>query len=170
MEDRRLAQRVFLALVVLAIIQQFYYFPQLPEKVAIHFNFRGLPDNWARRETFAAIFWSVLGLNTLIFLGISRLLPRFPGALVNIPNRDYWLSGERRSQTIPVLQGYVWWINNLTFALLLIVFQMSIRVNLREKETVAAAPFWVPVAIYILALGYLVFRMYRRFRLPPRDF
>ncbi len=168
MESSRLGKQVFLLLIALAIGQYFYYFPLLPEKVAIHFNFWGQPDRWTSRENFALLYWSVLGIVLLIFLGITYLLPSLPASLINIPHRDYWMSPEHREQTIRTLQYFFWWFNNLTLALLLVILHLSIQAN-RARVIQGRVAFWIPLLAYLLALVYLMIKYYRQFRLPRQN-
>lgn len=46
---------IYLGLLLLAILQAAWYYPQLPEMVASHFGVSGKPDGWMSRQSFLLV-------------------------------------------------------------------------------------------------------------------
>lgn len=161
------AQRgVSLALLVLAALQIAYFYPQLPDTVASHFDGAGRPNGWAPKGAFLALYAAVVALMAGLFLIVPVLLVRLPVALINLPNKDYWLAPERRQQTWAAIQVHLLTLGNATVALVLIVFQLAIRANLSQSPTLSPA-IWILLAAFLgFAVTWTV-RFFRAFRLPP---
>ncbi len=132
---RRLSLGVFLALSTFCLLQGMYYFPQLPERVAVHFNTAGRPDAWSAKTAFLAFYYIVTGTSVVLFLGLSYIMVLIPVKLINLPNKDYWLSDERREETLGFLCRYFLWFGSATILLLIDVFHQSMLVNLGKAET-----------------------------------
>ncbi|HET8577739.1 MAG TPA: DUF1648 domain-containing protein [Methylomirabilota bacterium] len=162
------AQRaVSLVLLVLVALQIAYFYPQLPETVASHFDAAGRPNGWAPKGAFLGLYAAVVGLMVGLFLIVPVLLARLPVALINLPNKDYWLAAERREQTWTTIQLHLLTLGNATVALVLIIFQLAIRANLSRSPSLSPV-VWILLAAFLgFAVAWTV-RFLRAFRLPPR--
>jgi len=83
--------------------------PDMPQRVAIHFNAEGEADNWAGRTTHALFIAGLPLLITALFAGLAALTTRFP-KLLNIPRRDYWLAPERLRFTAALMLRWLLWL------------------------------------------------------------
>ena len=87
-------------LLVASIAQHAWYWPQLPERVATHFGVDGQPNDWMSR-TDSTMLLAGLQIGVPSFLLVMNTISsRFPESMLNIPNKDYWLSPERRGTTL----------------------------------------------------------------------
>jgi predicted Ser/Thr protein kinase len=135
---------------------------QMPQRVAIHFNAEGWPDNWASRETH--LLWIALfppGL-TALFLGLARLIPRFP-RLANLPRRDYWLAPERRALTAALVRRWL-----LSLACLMTVFfgalhWLVLQANTLQAPRLSTAPLLVIIIGFLLGLMIWITAFLMRF-------
>jgi uncharacterized membrane protein len=71
-------------LTVLPTLLLVYYYPQLPERIPVHWDWRGLPDNWTRKSFasvfyLAAILFYMQGLFLLIKHGLLSVKMTLPG-------------------------------------------------------------------------------------------
>jgi uncharacterized membrane protein len=71
MTIRRLSLSVFLSLCALCVAQAVYFYPQLPEKVAVHFGPSGRPDLWSTKMVFITFYYTVTGIIFILFFGVS---------------------------------------------------------------------------------------------------
>ena len=104
---RRTAFVVIALLSIVAVLQNFYYWMHLPDRVAIHFNASGEPDNWATRSVATSI---MLGLQLgfpMFLMSITPLASKLPNSMINVPHRDYWLAPERRASTLEELSNFM---------------------------------------------------------------
>jgi ABC-type spermidine/putrescine transport system permease subunit I len=133
--------------------------PQLPERVATHFNVHGESNGWMSRaadQEFMLVFGLTLPLFIVVLNYATRFLPPF---LVNIPHRNYWLAPERRRETSDyLLRGSLW------FACLAVLFVIglhyaTVQANKQNPPHLSMSLMWAVVApfiagtiIYLLAL------------------
>ncbi len=144
-------------LLFLAGIQTFHYYSQLPDIVASHFNRAGAANGWSAKKVFFEIYWGGLGLITLIALGVPRLVAWAPAALINLPNKDYWLAPERREEAIAYIGQQLMWFATATLALLIITIEWAIRANLAPEHRISSAAMWVLLAAYgLFVIQWLV--------------
>jgi hypothetical protein len=71
----------------------------------------------------------------VLFPGIGLILRKIPTSMINLPNKDYWLSPERKQETIAVLSRQFLWFGSATLLLLLDIFHQSFRVHLGQAQT-----------------------------------
>jgi hypothetical protein len=137
-----------------------------PDVMAVHFNALGNPDRFVPRFEFFSD--EVKTVFVVIVLGlVVQLLPMIlPVEWINMPNREYWLSPERREATIDRFSYF----GAALFALILVViqavFELAVSANLHEP-IVFAAPIMVPIIIGLIIVSFIMlFRLSRSFRLP----
>lgn len=143
-------RRILWLLATAAAAQIAWYYPQLPETMASHFDGAGRPDAWMSKDGFFLLYAGMVALQLAIFGGALALLRRVPDRLFNLPHRDYWLAPERRDRTLDYLESWGLWFGCAVLALLLGIFQLAIGSNLSQQG--------LPVAAVQVLLGaFLVF-------------
>jgi len=137
--------------------------PQLPEVVASHFGASGKPDAWSSRNVFVAIYVIAVLMNGLIFLGIAYGMRSIPESMLNLPNKDFWLAGERRGETYRFFFHYFLWFGTATNLLLLDVFHQSFMVQTGRAASLSHP--WLSIVLYfgfvMVWCGGLFVRFYR---------
>jgi len=142
--------------------------PQLPDPVISHFDFSGRPDGTMGLESFRTFSILLQGGLAVFFPLLAALIPRIPAGLINIPHSEYWLSEERRQDTLAFMTRILLWIGALTFAFTLMVFQATINVNLSPGGTLGRQ-FWISMGFYMGAMILLVVKIYERFGRVPES-
>ena len=146
--------------------QALYYYPQLPEHVASHFDGDGRPNGWTSREGFFGGVAFVVLIQSAAFLGLPRVLGRFPIAFINLPNKQYWLAPERKQESLAYMTQMMAWFGAAILGMIVIINQMVIQANLGAEKRLSGL-MWVVLAAF---LGFVIVWMvilFRRFRLPP---
>ncbi len=158
---------IILLLVVLAVVQYLYYEPLLPERVATHYDGRGIANEWASKDVFLlGNLGAVVGF-AVLFLGLTSLTTKIPNYWINMPNKDYWLAPERRAETLGQLQRQMEWLGAATIALILAIGQLSIEANLRNAP-MDNRTFWILFGAYMIGfLAWMVGLLRWSFRKPP---
>jgi len=155
-------------LVIVAILQFLHYYPILPDRIAVHFGPGWEPDAWSDTRSFMIVYGLVEGLVVVTALLGVLLMERGHAGAVNIPNRDYWLSAERRRETLHYLAEQFLWLECLTLAFLIAVAQTIFKFNLRGVAPLLVRDFWVTFVAFLVGIGWVCARLAKRFgRKPP---
>lgn len=157
--------QLYLLLIGFHLGQLLWYWPRLPEIVPSHFDASGAPDGWMARGAFL----TMLAVLTLFLLGTFamavHLVRRAPVALINLPNKDYWMAPERAAESRRTVVREMFKIAAATQALLIVITQLSFDVALERRAGLGSAS-WIALALYLgFTLWWLV-ALFRRFRRP----
>ncbi len=150
----RLAKVVSLLGALGFLLLAYYY---LPQKIAIHYNESGVPDNFLNREPFFYVFCGFVLLLNMAISFIGRLVLGLPNRALAVPNRAQWLAdAESREQLMYVLRN---WLNGL--AALLNVFLLAVlyaTVRLHTNSRVFLSDFtWLLFAGLALLLAWAAY-------------
>lgn len=148
---------VILAVVSLAI---------LPERVAIHFGWGGMPDNWAS-SSFNTLF--LIGLQTVLFLTLyfsPRLVGIVPARYINLPHKEFWLAPENRARFQAKFTALMHCFGAALFVFLFAVGWLSIQANLSQPVRLQERPLFILLALFLAYTLAWVVVFFRSFRLP----
>jgi len=155
---------IYLLLVILAVIQTIFYYPQLPDTVASHFGGSGGANSWSPKETFFLIHFGTILLITGIFLLFPLVLRHVPTSIINLPNKKYWLSEERREQTFMFIKEKMYWFGAVNLLLIICTIQLAINGNLNPTEGFSSSTMWVVLSAYLAYLLIWITTFIIRFR------
>jgi uncharacterized membrane protein len=134
---------------------------QLPEKVPIHFDFAGNPDRVSVKSEMTIVNLSI-GILMLLCFGVgAMLIEKVPAKYINLPNRDYWLSPERRKDSLADANFYYVAIGIVSMALMWEIYRAAFQVAMNREETLSLGPF--REVGYIAAILVLIVMMFLRF-------
>ncbi len=137
----------------------------LPSNVASHFGADGRANGFQSRDSFLALSLGMLALMLTLFLGLPWLLRRMPANMINIPNRAYWLTEERRADALEKLSHHLGVIGVLTLAFMTAVYELVIRANL-AGSALDGSTLMVLLATLYAGIIMRIVLIYRDFRLP----
>jgi len=158
--------RTMMLLLGIAVLLAAWYYPQLPERVASHFDGQGNANGWMQREGFMVFYAMLFVVLGATFAGSARLMRILPDGMINLPNRKYWLAEERREESIASLESSLLRMGNATLLFMLLMMFDTFEANLQDE--VRLSPFFWPVLLlYFVYLGWLIVQMYRRFSRKP---
>jgi uncharacterized membrane protein len=153
------------AIFVAAIGELAYRYPQLPERVASHFNAGGQADGWTTKEQFAGM-WVAVTAMLAFMLGMTLVIVSVaPASSFNLPNRDYWLAPERVAATRRMVVERILWF---MAGLMLFISHLSheaIRFNLNPGGQLTV---WTPLGVFLAFTAVWCGEMYRTFQRVPR--
>lgn len=164
MNTRKAALYVFILLLIASAVQMIHYYPRLPETIASHFSASGQADGWSSKAEFTWVYAGLIGFLAILFLGLAFGFPRLPVSIINILNRDYWLSPERRAASCAYLSRWTLWLGNATLALVLSLVHLTLRVSLNNSQHLGKAAWLILVAYAVctMASGMLLARRFRK--------
>jgi uncharacterized membrane protein len=155
MARRRLWLILSALFVVLFLGELVYYYPALPAQVALHFDAAGRPDRWGSKQELLG--WTLGGL-ALIVAALSPavwLVAVLPPSLINMPHRDYWLAPERAAETRRTLIDRMGWFVCATLLLMIAVFRIALRANLRQPPQATIPYGYFAVYFVFVVLWFL---------------
>lgn len=167
--DSRLPKLVFALLALYAAVHFSYYYPQLPDVVASHFNARGAANGWQTKSAFLQVFVGVSVLAAIIGFGIPKIIFAIPPQLINLPNKQYWLAPERRAETTQFFSTYFGWFGCAMYVILIVTFDYAIQSNLHPQNPPDPARMWYVLAGFLLFSAVFTIRMLTKFLRPPRS-
>jgi uncharacterized membrane protein len=166
--DSGLPRLLFTLLVIYAAFHFSYAYTHLPEVVASHFDSRGQVNGWQTKSAFfiSVIFVGVIA--SVVGFGIPAIISVMPPALVNLPNKHYWLSPEHRAETIEFFKTHFAWLGCAILALAILSFDYAVQSNFHPEHPPNPLRMWYIIGTFIaLALAGAI-RLFTKFRRPPQ--
>jgi len=159
-------RRVFILVFVANVVLSLFSLVLLPPRVAIHFGFGGMADNWAPSYVNTLFF---IGTNIFLFLCLyftPRLVFMFPSKWINLPNKDYWLRLENKPRTVEIFSSFMWKFGTALFLFLFIVELLAIQANLSQPVKLNEKLFLSGLILFLLYTVYWCIKLLKGFRLP----
>jgi hypothetical protein len=149
-------QKVFVALIAVAIAQAVFYYSQLPDPMASHFDGAGHPNGWSSKPVFFGVMFGMMAMIALGFLYLPKTLDRLPRDWISLPYRDHWLSDERRGETMHFIEYQLAWFGVVTLLLIIATLQFTIDANLGPHRELSNRFMWVFGAYMAFSLVWTV--------------
>jgi uncharacterized membrane protein len=159
----RLSKITLFFLIGVFVAQCIYYYPNLPEIMASHFDGAGVPNGWMSKQSFYILEGFILGLIILEFTFLPWVIGKMPNRLINMPNKDYWFAEERRAGTIDVIRHFFEWFSAALLALFTAVNQLVFRANLNNENL--SSGVWLILGAFLLFVVVWLIKFVRRFRI-----
>ncbi|MCP4188243.1 MAG: DUF1648 domain-containing protein [Gammaproteobacteria bacterium] len=155
----------FLFLLVLTAIQIAYYYPQMPEVLASHFDINGKPNGWASKQGFFTLYGVIVIMVGAIFLFLPRWSEKRSSFARKIPNKIFWLAPERIEQTLLFLRCHMLVMGIVHLVLAVLVMQLAINANLAVSPVLNDKIFWI-ISGYFGCLAVWLLYYFHHFRNP----
>jgi hypothetical protein len=163
MSNTRLPNSIFFILVALGAVQLFYYSPRLPRMVGSHFGTRGVANDWQPKTLFFCIELGIIVLAIVVSFGIPRIIEVLPVSLINLPRKEFWLSPDRRAETLLYLRVWNAWFGCALLAFLLFVMELVFRANLHNPPQLSNAAFIPALGAFAVFDTILIVRLVLHF-------
>ena len=142
--------RLILLLAVLAFVgQMLFIYPGLPPIVASHFDAQGNANGWMTKGMFLVFEAGMLIFVVGEFLLVPRFVRRLPKNLINMPNKEYWLSDEHREETLGIFRNYFEVFGAVVVLMFVVVNQFVYQANVARSN--------LPSSIWMVIVGFLIF-------------
>ena len=157
---------IVLFLFGLAIAQSIYFYPLLPEIVGSHFNAAGKVNGTSSKLGYFIAYFVSLAVTSSFSLILPLLLKSLPTSVINLPHREYWLSGDRREESLQFLNVHFSWFGVATMLLIVIVFHITFLANLSPINELSSSLFWALLGTFLLFTIWWTVILLRRFHAP----
>jgi len=138
----------------------------LPAKVASHFGRDGAANGYMWRHTYVYFMLAFVVLLPLFFSFVANAVAHVPVAMINIPNRDYWLAPERRGLVVDRLRRQMQMFSAMLVLFLCFVHWEVVRANQSMPATLDNRRFMLGLGLFMAALIVWIVSLRRQFRLP----
>ncbi len=162
MNNLRYPLSILAALVGVFVAELLYFYPQLPETVASHFDADGVANGWMSNTEYALVMVVVMILSAAPTVGVALMLPKMEST-ITIPHASYWLAPERRKETLGLIAATLIWLECAVLALLVVLTYAVCVMNIEQRPSLDV-PVIPTLAMFFGALAFLVGRMLLRFR------
>jgi uncharacterized membrane protein len=163
MSQNGVPRALFVVILLAAIAQAIYAFPQMPERMASHFAASGAPNGWMTKEQFFIVYAITFLPALFVEFCVGRRISKTSEARINLPNKEYWLAPERRGKTFAYFETFFAWYGCALLLLLVFVFGLAMQANLSPEPRLPTAPALTAVAAFVLFNVAAIVAMLRRF-------
>lgn len=158
---------IFIVSLLVAGLQVFTYYDDLPATLATHFALGGEPNGWMSREVFIAFYFGILVFMLGVFIGIGAWIEKLGPRYINIPNKAYWLAPERRVESCRALRNWMYALGSINAAFIIAMYQMLIDLNIaKEPPVLNETVFLWALGAFLAVMGVFVVGLLRRFGKP----
>lgn len=124
----------------------------LPENIASHFNGSGLPNGFMSQKGYLIFMLAfVLGIPSVVVGGISVAL-RTAQSSINIPNKNFWLSAERKQETIEYLNGHIAWLGCIFAIFIAYVHWLLIKANSVQPAQLSSSHLFIGMGALLFSI------------------
>ena len=161
----QLPHKIGIFLVLALLVHFAIYYPYLPEIMATHFGAGGEPNGWMSKEGFILFEVVLISFVAFVKFGLPRLIKTVPKSLINIPNRDYWLSAKQRGSTLETLNREMGWVFIGVLIFLITINQLVYQANLDDNKVLSN---WILVIFFgfLRFIAIWIVRFFIIFKLP----
>lgn len=163
---KRAAIVIFLIISAICVIHAFHYYPLLPNQVPSNFKMSGQPQSWTQKTEFMIVYLATVGVVALFFPILGLLLGKMPPKWINLPNKEYWLSPERKQETLDYMAWSTTWMGSGTLLFVMLMFDGCFQAALNPGNTTGNSITGALVGggLYLLFLTVFCVAMVVRFR------
>jgi len=139
--------RIWIITLIIVLGQAAFYYNDLPNKMATHFDINGTPDGWDTKSDFFLIWISIIIMLNIMSIITRTLFDKLPKWLYNIPNREYWFeTKERKKYMHSVLCAMMDGIFAGTNLLFIILMKYTYDINLFDSSSIN---MWLGIVIML---------------------
>lgn len=156
---------IFYPLIGLAVLQVIYYYSKLPPVVASHFDGSGAANGWSGKNAFFALYLVMLLLLVAVFEWLPKWIESRPDRKIKIPNREYWLSAERRAGTWAFFRRQMLVMGIAHLCLAIFAIQLAILANFELPPRLHSSIVWALAAYFVFFTAWMI-HFLLRFKKP----
>lgn len=162
----RFGKTFYIIVILICVFEVVRIWNITPQQMAAHFNVQGNPDHFVSKAEFFGF-----QLQTMLIVVGTSLVPQLllfilPVSFINMPNRDYWLSPERRDSTVDRLSSFAAAMFGIILLVIQVGFEISAYANLQMPILFnAKLMLMVMIASFVL-IGGMLLQLTVSFRLP----
>jgi uncharacterized membrane protein len=166
MSIRSKPKSLFFAIILAGFAECLHDYPLLPDRLASHFSASGIANGWMTKSQFLITYAAMLLPALAVEFWVSHSIANKPDAKLRLPNKEYWLSPERRAETFAYFDRFFAWYGCALLFVEVFTMSLAMRANFDAPPQLPSGPIVSVVVGFVLFNVAAVIAMYRRFALP----
>lgn len=165
MTMRNMWKTLWILSLIILIGQVLMFAPDLPERMATHFDFKGNPDGWSSKSTFL-ILWVCLIIFINAWMPLTGIIiKKGPRWMISIPNKYYWFSNEQNiNRLIEIMDNTMAMIFFCVNLIFIYTFHYTYEINVKGTTSLEMWLIFIPIVfVTVFPLIYLL----RKLQIPP---
>ena len=160
----RLTATLFFLTLLACLVELFWAYNQLPDRVHAHFPSWLHLDGGGPKWIFVVICGAIPVLIAIAAMISIRLVKRQPDKLVQIPNRDYWMSPIRRDRTLDLIASRIYLLGAVKFVADGVFIYAAVRANLAGTSELNSRLLLFLACGFVIAKIALAAQLFWRFQ------
>ena len=156
------AALVFAGLSILVFIgTSIWFWTQAPDTVANHFDASGQPDDWSSKAGTMVVLVP-LGIGIPLIFSIRWIWEKLPTAIINIPNKDYWLERGEHTYLYDCLMQFMRVLGGSVALLFTTILVMILREG--RGASMPTGMSFVPTAVFLVIAALALWRIVQQLK------
>ena len=162
----RFGKTFYIIVILICVFEVVRIWNITPQQMAAHFNVQGNPDRFVSKAEFFGYQLQTMLIVVVTSLVLQLLLFILPVSFINMPNRDFWLSPERRDDTVDRLSSFAAAMFGIILLVIQVGFEISAYANLQTPILFNAKLMLVVMIASFILIGGMLVLLTVSFRLP----
>ena len=159
MNAKKLSLTVFIIISLLALINIAYCCINLPTHTD------PTQDQSSKRAS-TLTFSAITAATIASFFIIALIIPKIPDSMINLPNKDYWLAEERKTQTFDTFTTYFLWFASASTLHILHISNVIYKPN--PDKLVMLTHIIISASLHMTAMTVIAVALLIKFRKKPQ--
>lgn len=168
MTTSRLSWIVLLLAAGALIACHLQWMPQLPERVAAHFDGQGRPNGWMTKAGSAVLPLTHLGTAGFIVL-LGALIHKLPPTALNTPRPDYWRQPQHFATACAFVRQWTRWFASTLLVWGIFMDRQLFLANLQQPPRLDSQAVNLLTVIFLATTATALIWMFVRFARPPKE-
>ena len=134
---------------------------------ASHFDASGNADSFISRSNYLFFMILLITLTSLFIGGLGKFVTSLPEESINLPNRSYWLSPERKVESLKYISNWLQLFSAGIAVFLCYVHWLVVQANSTESKQLESTHLYIGLGVMLVALIVGIISMISRFRIDP---
>ena len=156
---------IFLSVIAISLYLSFYYYSNLPDRAAIHFNIYGEVESYSEKEVLLIINLIVVSLIGALFYLVGKYIHKIPANLLNLPNKDFWLKLEHKEFALNKTKNTGYFFGSATLLYFDVMLYEIYRANLLPNPKLSSLSY-ISLIFYIFVSTFILIKFYKDFKIP----
>jgi len=169
MDDARVPKIIYCLMLTVGVISWVRSYLLLPERMASHFRYDGMPNGWMPKDAFFLVMSLMLGLTIIVAFLVPRLIAALPDNQINLPNKAYWLAPARRRETFQFFATQMAWFGCAILLVLIVGTSLAIKANLAPDGRFDNGTMIKVMAAFLFLIVLWTIHFLRHFYCLPTD-